>query len=462
MPIILVTFAYFLGFAGFLSFVNFLLSYYYDNNENYYIFIVSAVIMFSIGIGLILSFKDNIIKLSPSTNLISIVVIWFFMPIVLMIPIYKILDISMISSYFEAVSMLTTTGYTSIEQGTSLSKSLILWYSTLQWYGGFLTIFFAVSVINFYQHINLNSAPNNHVSDVKNIKLYHIIKTISYTYLSLTLICIIVLLALGMSFYESVIITLSTISTGGFLPNTLLISDNLILTVLSVFMIFGMINLYYIKELKLSDFLNILIHKYVLFMYALFIIINVLDNQYYISIIDKIARNLFLYISIITTTGFEMKNINNNIPTIVIITLVFIGGFYGSTSGGIKIDRLIEMMKIASRELSLLIRPNLVFSEKHERDNKIASLYWAYFFTYILAFVIIALVLSINEITFEQSLIVAAATITNSGNIILNNLDSNLLISFDDKYKLFLSFSMILGRLEILALIGCIMSINRK
>ena len=227
-------------------------------------------------------------------------------------------------------------------------------------------------------------------------------------------------------------------------------------------MIFGMINLYYIKELKLSDFLNILIHKYVLFMYALFIIINVLDNQYYISIIDKIARNLFLYISIITTTGFEMKNINNNIPTIVIITLVFIGGFYGSTSGGIKIDRLIEMMKIASRELSLLIRPNLVFSEKHERDNKIASLYWAYFFTYILAFVIIALVLSINEITFEQSLIVAAATITNSGNIILNNLDSNLLISFDDKYKLFLSFSMILGRLEILALIGCIMSINRK
>ncbi|MBT5640689.1 MAG: TrkH family potassium uptake protein, partial [Rhodobiaceae bacterium] len=70
--------------------------------------------------------------------------------------------------------------------------------------------------------------------------------------------------------------------------------------------------------------------------------------------------------------------------------------------------------------------------------------------------------LSLNEITFEQSLIVAAATITNSGNIILNNLDSNLLISFDDKYKLFLSFSMILGRLEILALIGCIMSINRK
>ena len=144
------------------------------------------------------------------------------------------------------------------------------------------------------------------------------------------------------------------------------------------------------------------------------------------------------------------------------MTLVFIGGFYGSTSGGIKIDRVVEMVKISSRELNLLVRPNLVFGESINRDNKVASLYWAYFFTYILVFVVITLVLSTNNMTFEQSLMIAIATITNSGNIILNTLDANVLSYIDDKYKLFLSFSMITGRLEILALIGCLVAIIKK
>jgi len=418
--------------------------------------------MLSISFGLLLSFRDNNSNLSPSKNLISIVVIWFFMPLILMIPIYMILDISIISSYFEAVSMITTTGYSSLGEGYILPKSIVTWYSILQWYGGLLTILFTVSVINIYQNENVSGVNSNKISNTKNIKLIHIIKSISYSYIFLTLGCVIILLILGVSFNESLILTMSAISTGGFVSNPLIFNDNLILLVLSIFMIFGSINLYYSRELKLSKFLNLLIHKYALIIYILFFVICYMDNQYYISIIDKIIKNAFMLISIITTTGYELTNFNNNIPFIIIMTLVFIGGFYGSTSGGIKIDRVVEMVKISSRELNLLVRPNLVFGESVNRDNKVASLYWAYFFTYILVFVVITLVLSTNNMTFEQSLMIAIATITNSGNIILNTLDANVLSYIDDKYKLFLSFSMITGRLEILALIGCLVAIIKK
>lgn len=463
MPIILITFSYFTGFAGLLSFLNYLLSRYYDMNTHSSIFIVTGIIMLSLSIGLILSFKDSKVKLSPSNNLISIVVIWFFMPLVLMIPIYMLLDISMISSYFEAVSMLTTTGYSAFIDNKNMPISLILWYSILQWYGGFITILFAVSVINFYQEASVINTTYRRIADIKNIKLLHIIRRVIYLYASLTLVCFITLLTLGLSSFESIILALSSISTGGFIGHNILIIDNMVLLALSVFMIVGMINLYYTRELRLSNCICIVTHKYALFMYALFIIINYFDNQHYISLTDKIIKNAFSYISLITTTGYDVKNINSNsIPIIVMLTLVLIGGFYGSTSGGIKIDRLMEMIKLSFRELNLLIRPNLVYGEAVERDSKIASLYWAYFFIYIISFSIITLIISINDISFEQSFMLAAATITNSGNIILNNLDTNLLSQIDDRYKIFLSFSMILGRLEILALIGCLMAIVKK
>ena len=377
------------------------------------------------------------------------------------------LGLSFTNSFFETMSGLTTTGATIFDNLDTLPKSVLFYRSQLQWLGGLGIIIFMVAVLPILGAGQLYKTEITGITkDKLTPRIKQTAKALLFIYLFLTLACFVLYYLAGMSLFDAISHAMTTLSIGGFSTHDLSIKyfDNIVIEMIAIiFMYFAGINfaLYFfawrkksfIVFLKNSEFV-----AYSLWLVILLIIIFVIlffNSDYKIA--DKLRYTIFNTISFATTTGFTSQNIGSWPIVLQVILLIAscIGACVSSTGGGVKVDRVLILIKHAKQEIKRIIYPNIATSIKMNNkkvSNNLIFIVYAFFIFYILTFIIVFILLLLNGLDLITALSTTFANLNNLGPAF--GMASENYKNLPDISKYILSFTMFIGRLEVLIVIA--------
>ena len=433
-------------------------------------FISSGIISIVFGILFFISNLDHDKKLNLHQAFLLTGLSWISIAVFGSLPfIFSSLNLSFTDGFFESMSGITTTGSTIIINLDSAPKSILLWRALLQWLGGIGIIVMAITLMPIMNvggmqlfKISSNNTAEKILPTSKEIS----IRLISI-YLSLTLLCSFFYKLFGMNFFDSITHSMTTIATGGFSNYNESIGyfNSSLIEVTSIFFIFlGSIPfIAYIKFLNgdkkifISDSQIKVFFKITLCSIIILLIYMLYKNESW-SDIDLISLS-FNVVSILTGTGYITEDFSNwgSFPIIFFLILMFIGGCAGSTTCGIKIFRVQILYQFISNQLKKIIYPRGVFIIKYGKNNiddKFMSSIISFIYLYIIIFFVITALLSVSGLDFLTSISGAATSISNVGPGLGENIGPNGNFSeLSDPSKWILSLAMILGRLEIFAIL---------
>ncbi len=407
--------------------------------------------------------------------LIVAVSVWFLLPLVIANVYVSTGYIkSIIDGYFEAVSGFTTTGASILTDIEALPKSLLLLRNLTNWIGGLGFAIFTISFTSISPLVGKSlikfEAPKV-IEESIEIKIKKITIIIFTVYLALSILETILLLFTGLDIYNAINYTFATVATGGFAPKNESVgafNSFSVELIISVFMILGAINLqlYYLayREKSLLKIFKDEEVKIYLLIIGISIVISsfvLFENGYYSSIYESIRYSSFQIVSASTTTGFSSTDYSNWHPFVLslMMLLALIGAVSGSTGGGIKIVRLIFLFKSVIIELKKLAHPKAIYRFKIRDkviDSETANIMWVFLSLYILTFIFVGLVLVFDGYDIITSFSSSVACITSLGPGLGDVGPASNFSQFSQLEKLILAFEMILGRLEIIPVIGLI------
>ena len=395
---------------------------------------------------------------------------WFSVALFGSLPfIFSNLNLTITDSFFESMSGITTTGSTIITDLDSAPKAILLWRAILQWLGGIGIIVMAITLMPIMNvgGMQLFKVSNSDTSEKILPKTKEISIRLIIIYLVLTFLCALFYKVFGMKYFDSLTHSMTTIATGGFSNYNESIgyfnSINIEITSM-IFIILGSIPfIAYIKFLsgkkkifftdtQISSFIKIIFFS-ILFLFFYLTI-------FYKGFSEVSLRSItFNVISILTGTGYVTQNFDNwgSFPLIYFLALMFIGGCAGSTTCGIKIFRIQILYSFLKNQLKKIIYPRGIFIIKYDNNNvdeKFMASIISFIYLYIIIFFIIAALLSLTGLDFTTSISGAATSISNVGPGLGELIGPNGNFSqLPDFSKWVLSFGMILGRLELFAIL---------
>jgi len=369
------------------------------------------------------------------------------------------------------MSGITTTGSTIITSLESTPKSILIWRAILQWLGGIGVIVMAITILPLLNVGGMQLFRKDQTSDTSEKilpKTREVTLVISIIYLILTLTCGAAYWAVGMNLFDSIAHSMTTIATGGFSTY----SDSIghfknpkIETISIIFIILGSLPfIAYIKFLKGEQkifFQDSQIKGlfYILIISVLLMIVYLMfDNKSY-SFLENLRISTFNVASILSGTGYVTADFSSwgKFPLIFFLFLMFVGGCAGSTTCGIKIFRFQILGRFIINQIKKLVYPHGIFSIKYNNQKISNSFVYSiitFVFLYFFIFFILAALLSINGLDFVTSVSGAASAISNVGpglgDIIGPDGNFSSLPNFS---KLSLSLGMLLGRLELFAVL---------
>ena len=375
---------------------------------------------------------------------------------------------SLIDAFFETSSGFTTTGSSILTDVEALAHSMLFWRSFTHLVGGMGVLVFALAVMpqtgSESVHIMKAEVPGPVFGKVV-AKLSSSARILYLIYLSMAAVMVVLLLFGGMDLFDALLHAFGTAGTGGFgVRNGSLLSydSTYIDIVLSVGMIlFGInFNLYYlilighIKEAFSSEELRW--YFIIIISAVLLICLNIYSTYESIGIM---IRDVFFSVSsIITTTGFSTVDFGKwpLFSRMIMLLLMFIGGCAGSTAGGLKVSRVSLLFKSAIAEFKRMSQPNRIVVVKHEKKtiepDTIRSVV-NYFLVYLVIFITLVLIISLDFNDFESAFSTIASTFNNIGPGLGQVGPMGGYSGLSNWSKVLLSFVMIAGRLEIFPII---------
>ncbi|MCM1002363.1 TrkH family potassium uptake protein [Wolbachia pipientis] len=396
---------------------------------------------------------------------------WIALSLFAAIPFY--LDsLDYVDALFETISGFTTTGATVFSNVEKLSPGILLWRAMLHSIGGFGIITTGIAVLPMLRVLSLNNLLYSECSDATKRRLPNTRSVVIHAtaiYYGLILLCIFSYYLAGMPLFDAICHGMSAVSTGGFANYNDSIghyNDPLLEVITIIFMILGSLPfLSYLKIIRRSDIYR---DEQVSYFTGIVIVSSLFACFWLYKNVDLGASLSFRYsaftiTSFITSTGYVVCNyVDWGFISVLAFFLTFIGGCGGSASGGIKTFRLIVFLRFIGNRFRLLLDSNnagdrVKFNGKILEDDKVHSIF-TFFAIYILTFTISSIVMSyLGNMDFITSISAVSATLTNSGPGFSNLIGpSGNYSSFSSGVKLFLSFLMLLGRLEILPIYFCI------
>ena len=433
-------------------------------------FIGSGIISIIFGMLFYLSNLDHDKKINIQQAFVLTALSWLSIAIFGSLPfIFSDINLSVTDAFFESMSGITTTGSTIISNLNDSPKGILFWRAMLQWLGGIGIIVMAITLMPI---MNVGGMQLFKISsNDKNEKILPKTKEISirliYIYLSLTFTCSVIYKLCGMSFFDSFTHAMTTIATGGFSNYNESIGyfNNFYIELTSIiFILSGSIPfLAYLKfingdrNILFSDTQIKSFFKIILFSIAILFFYLVIVNRSFTDI--SLMSVSFNVISILTGTGYVTENFSNwgNFPLLFFLILMFIGGCAGSTTCGIKIFRVQILYQFFSNQIKKIVFPHGIFNTKYEKQNideKFMSSVITFIYLYILIFFISTALLSLTGLDFVTSISAAATSISNVGPGLGDLIGPNgNFSSLSDYSKWILSLTMILGRLELFAIL---------
>ena len=456
---------YFLGIYTFLisvfSILNILYSIYFDFVIDLNSYLITFFISLTIGSLFCYIGRNNNKDITLINQIVLVFLSFIFIPCLVSIPyILSIYDISFLNAYFESVSGFTATGFSIIEDVEKIDQPLILWRSSSQWLGGFLFLLVTIGTIGSKQikikpaYLITGGASGKNFYNNFN---YNFIK-ILLIYLASTIFIIFLYSLINVRLFDSFNLAFTTISSGGFIPSSNLsdiIKDDLQIFVVALTLLLPIFNFFLLHDIFTRQF-SLSRNQEDIHLGILVIIVTVFLYFFVLSY-EGFANVFFAIVSSVSTSGITTYSSNYNM-SLFFILLIIIGGSVISTSSGFKYTRIYILLKISYQEIYRLVKPinvidkNLYNSESQidDEDVKIAFLVFLFF---IISIFVLSSILTLDNLTFENSFKLSILTFTNTTSSALYGMANLSFFDLSNFTKMSLIIFMILGKIEIIAVI---------
>ncbi|MFI3241397.1 MAG: TrkH family potassium uptake protein [Alphaproteobacteria bacterium] len=433
-------------------------------------FLSSSIIVLFLGLSLFFANKTKINRFSIQQGFLLTSISWTSVAFLSSLPfIFSNAFPSFVDSFFEAFSGITATGASVIADIENLPKSVLLWRSMLNGLGGIGIVIFAIAVMPLLGvgGMQIFQRENSDFGEQFMPKMGDIAQRIIYVYLAMFIGCSISFYFGGMSIFDAINHSLTTISTGGFSTKNnsfAFFNSPTIEFIAIIFMILGSLPMsYYLlmfynnknKSLKVAQIKLFL--QLVVFYVAIVFSMLVINETYNYK--EALRHSAFNVISIMTTTGFSSLNYMNwgNFAAVLFMVFALTGGCTGSTTGSVKIFRWQALIAYLKNTLTRSSNPNLISQPKTQgitiNDSIINSVLTMISF-YMLTLLTVIILLSLNGLPFDVAISGSIACFTNTGpgiGDLIGPIGNYSTISDFAKYVL--SIAMLLGRLEVVTIL---------
>ena len=447
----------FLLILSIFSFFNIIYSYYFNIFLN--IDIYTYVFFITLFLGLFACFykKIKLKKIPIYEKILTVLFGYLFFPLIISLPFYfSINNISFLNCYFESISGFTSTGFTVFDNIKQIDTSLILWRSSSQWIGGLYFLFSLLLLIDIFDE-NLKKSVTNYLTfNSSEISKQSFKIIILYSFL--TFLIFLLLKFINLRSFDAYNFALTIISSGGFLSinnfdslfNTNISKIILSVTILfSYFSLFFTYNLFFFKNKNityLSEDFNLLIYL-VIIISVVFVFFNY-DNNF--------LNVLVSIISSVSNLGLSFKDTPQNLSFIFLL-LVIIGGSFFSTSSGLRVIKVLSLIKFSLNNLLSHTKPNQIYLNKisliNSNTNKEdINKYFLSIVIFVISLFVVTLFLTISEIELEKAFKIGILTIMNTVNSQMYGVSEFDFYNLSIFTKFILIIFMIIGRIEMLTI----------
>ena len=437
------------------------------NDGALHIFVKTLIAISLIGIIGLAATRNINNELSQKDGFVIIVMFWVVLSVAGSIPFY-LSGMSIIDSFFESMSGITTTGATVISNIDALPESVLFYRQMLQWMGGMGLIVLAIAVMPLLGigggQIYKTEIPGAMGEQRLTPRIKETAQALWSIYLGLTILCALLYYLGGMSAFDAISHAMSTVAIGGFSTHNESIgyfNSSTIEIICIVFMLLSAFSftLHYFAIYKRKPL------KYFYdpeFRFFFSILLLVLAASLFINSFTDYENSpnfkeiVFHSVSMITTTGFSTSDTSDWPLSVSFLLLVgaFVGACSGSVGGGVKSWRVMIMLNHAYSNIMKMIHPNSVISLKigsRSVDDEVATSVWGFFSIYVISFMILLLAVLTSGLDLESAFSAVGACLNNLGpglGAVSENYSN--ISSFT---KSILAFAMLLGRLEIFTLL---------
>ena len=453
---------YYLGLSFFplsiMSLINIFYSLYFNNLINIKSYLIVLLVSLIIGSLFYLIGKKFRESINIYEQFFLIFLIYFFISIFISIPFYlSNYNLSLINSFFEATSGFTGTGFSILNTISDFDEPLTLWRSSSQWLGGlyflvFLILIFSNKQVNF-KMLDLTFNLEKKINFSSNLLI--VSNRIFLIYLSLTIVIFFLFVISGLRIFDSLNLTMSLISSGGFLPVENLseiILNNFQLIIFCIGLAVPILNFYFFYNLILNRE-NIKFHLEDL--YLVMVIFSFFAIFYFINDLDL----LFVMINVLSSlgnSGISIGTIPENFGLYFLI-LTMIGGSVLSVTSGLKLMRIYILLKAFLIEIYRLVKPNVILNTKimfsaYKINNENIKVSFLIFILFFFSLFILSSVLLFDILNFENSFKLSILTLTNTN---VSNIFGMQEIQFQDLFifsKISLIIFMIIAKVELLTI----------
>ena len=437
------------------------------NDGALHIFVKTLIAISLIGIIGLAATRNINNELSQKDGFVIIVMFWVVLSIAGSIPFY-LSGMSIIDSFFESMSGITTTGATVISNIDALPESVLFYRQMLQWMGGMGLIVLAIAVMPLLGigggQIYKTEIPGAMGEQRLTPRIKETAQALWSIYLGLTILCALLYYLGGMSAFDAISHAMSTVAIGGFSTHNESIgyfNSSTIEIICIVFMLLSAFSftLHYFAIYKRKPLKYFYDPEFRFFFSILLLVLAV--SLFINSFTDyenspNFKEIVFHSVSMITTTGFSTSDTSDWPLSVSFLLLVgaFVGACSGSVGGGVKSWRVMIMLNHAYSNIMKMIHPNSVISLKigsRSVDDEVATSVWGFFSIYVISFMILLLAVLTSGLDLESAFSAVGACLNNLGpglGAVSENYSN--ISSFT---KSILAFAMLLGRLEIFTLL---------
>ncbi|WP_235424702.1 TrkH family potassium uptake protein [Ehrlichia minasensis] len=410
-------------------------------------------------------------NLKQMNVVIVTVIIWIVLSVISAIPFIYDCDLHYIDAFFESVSGLTTTGATILTDLQNQSPGILIWRALLNAIGGLGIITSGIFLLSYLKIYNLHGLYRSESSEQSKKFKYGIVRSSMYIFIIYCMLmasCTILYWISGMSGFDAICHAMSTVSTGGFsnYDNSLQHFNNVYIEVIAV--IFMLLSscpfMVYLKIITKQCFYDeqIVFFAIIVFLFVMISVINCYFDETMsgYSFLDILRYSVFSVVSLSTSTGLVNCDYTNwHFFSIFGILMMLIGGCSGSTNSGIKVYRIVLLVKALHAYMSNIVYPTQISTVKYNRkcvsEDFICNI-GLFFSLYIFLLFIGSAIVSSSGVDFITAFSAVSGTFSNvgpgMGHVIGPSANYyNLLPSV----KILLSFFMLMGRLEIIPFFSC-------
>ena len=447
----------FLLLLSIFSFFNIIYSYYFNIFIN--VDVYTTIFFITLILGLFACFfkKIKFKKILIYEKILTVLFGYLFFPLIISLPFYfSINNITFLNCYFEAISGFTSTGFSIFDNIKQIDTSLILWRSASQWIGGLYFLFSLLLLIDIFDENLKKSVTNYFTFNSSEISKQSFKIIILYSFL--TLVIFLLFKSINLRTFDAYNFSLTIISSGGFLSTNSfdsLFNSNiskiiLCITILfSYFSLFFTFNLFFFKKKNI----NYLSEDFYLLIYLLIVVSFIFV---FFNYDNNFLNILVSIISSVSNLGISFEDTPKNLSFIFLL-LVIIGGSFFSTSSGLRVIKVLSLIKFSVNNLLSHTSPNQVYLNKISLSNSNTNKtdinkYFLTIIIFIISLFSVTLLLTISEIELENAFKIGILTIMNTVNSPMYGVSEFDFLNLSTFGKYNLIIFMIIGRIEMLTI----------